>query len=70
MVSRLRRAAPGMMSKQSATAGMARQMKTYRVSLRVEQVIYAEDEAEALGIFWDDLMRSQAEEENADVEEI
>jgi hypothetical protein len=45
-------------------------IKTYRVSLRVEQTIDAEDEEEALAIFWDDLMRSQAEEENATVEEM
>ncbi len=38
----------------------ARQTKTYRVSLQVEQIIYAEDEDEALGIFWDDLHENQA----------
>jgi hypothetical protein len=58
------------MTESHVTAVMARQMKTYRVSLRVEQTIHADDKEEALGIFWDDLMRSQAEEENAEVEEI
>ena len=45
-------------------------MKAYKVSLHVEQIIHAEDEDEALGIFWDDLMRALAEEELADVEEV
>ena len=44
--------------------------KTYKVSLHVEQVIHAEDQEEALGIFWDDLMRSFADEEVAVVEEV
>ncbi len=44
--------------------------KTYKVSLHVEQLIYAEDEEEALGIFWDDLMRNQADGEVAAVEEV
>lgn len=48
----------------------AARTKTYKVSLHVEQIIDAEDEEEALAIFWDDLMRNQAEEENADVQEL
>ncbi|MGH9463938.1 MAG: hypothetical protein ACRD1X_22270 [Vicinamibacteria bacterium] len=44
--------------------------KTYKVSLRVEQLIYAEDKEEALGIFWDDLMRNLAEGEVAIVGEV
>lgn len=44
--------------------------KTYKVSLRVEQIIYADDEEEAFGIFWDDLMRNLAEGEVATVEEV
>lgn len=49
---------------------VARPTKTYRVSVHVDEIIYAEDEAEALGIFWDDFMRRQADEEHAHVEEI
>jgi hypothetical protein len=49
---------------------MTERLKTYRVRLEVEETIAAGDEEEALGIFWDDLMRNQAEEENAIVEEI
>lgn len=59
-----------MAGERRVSPGMARALKTYRVSLNVEQTINAEDEDEALGIFWGDLMRSQAEEENATVEEI
>ncbi len=51
------------------TARTTGELKTYRMSLHVEQTIHAEDEEEALWIFWDDLMRSQADEENATVEE-
>jgi hypothetical protein len=47
-----------------------RKLRTYRVSLSVVQIIDAEDEETALATFWDDLMRSQAEEENAIVEEV
>jgi len=49
---------------------MTDRFKTYRVRLQVEATITAADEEEALGVFWDDLMRSQAEEENAVIEEI
>jgi hypothetical protein len=45
-------------------------MKLYRIALNVEQVINADDEEEALGIFWDDLMRALADEELSDVEEL
>ncbi len=45
-------------------------MKTYKVSLHVEQTMYAEDKEEALGIFWDDLMRNLAEQELVAVEEV
>jgi len=45
-------------------------MKTYKVVLHVEQIINADDEDEALEIFWDDLHRALAEEELADVEEL
>ncbi len=44
--------------------------KTYKVSLRVEQIVYADDKEEALGIFWDDLIRNLSLEEQAVVEEI
>ena len=44
--------------------------KTYRVSMHVEQIIYAEDKEEALDVFWDDLMRSLAEREMAAIEEV
>lgn len=45
-------------------------MKTYKVSLHVEQTIYAGDKEEAFGIFWDDLVRDVAEREIATVEEV
>lgn len=35
--------------------------KTYKVSLHVEQIVYAEDKEEARDIFWDDLMRYLAD---------
>ena len=44
-------------------------MKAFRITLHVVQEIAADDEDKALDIFWDDLIRSQAEEENATVEE-
>jgi hypothetical protein len=44
-------------------------MKRYRIALNVDQIISADDE-EALGIFWDDLLRALADEELADVEEL
>ena len=40
-------------------------MKKYIVRLNVKQEINAENEDEALDIFWDDFHRNQAEEENA-----
>ena len=46
------------------------QMKTYKVLLHVEQIINADDEDEALGIFWDDLHDNLAYGEMADVEEL
>lgn len=51
------------------TATRAR-TETYKVSVHVEQIVYAEDEEEAFGIFWDDLMRNLAEGEVATVEEV
>ena len=49
-------------------------MKTYKVSIHIEQTVYADDKDEALGIFWDDLMLSLGHKELADelanVEEI
>ncbi|MFI5089722.1 MAG: hypothetical protein ACHP7P_06660 [Terriglobales bacterium] len=45
-------------------------MKRFRVWLNVSQEVYADDEAEALDIFWDDFNRLQAEEEHAVVEEL
>lgn len=44
--------------------------KTYKISLHAEQIIYAEDEEEALGIFWDDLMRNLSEQKLVAVEEV
>jgi hypothetical protein len=45
-------------------------MKTYKISLHVEQDIRADDEEEALAIFHDDLMRAWSEEELAEVTEL
>jgi hypothetical protein len=44
--------------------------RRFRVSLQVTQEITASDEDEALGIFWDDLQRTMADQEVATVEEI
>lgn len=41
-------------------AQMTAELKTYHVILHVEQTINAEDEEEALAIFWDDLHENQA----------
>jgi hypothetical protein len=39
---------------------MTTELKIYHVTLHVEQTINAEDEEEALAIFWDDLHENQA----------
>ena len=45
-------------------------MKTYKVLLHIEQIINADDEDEALEIFWDDLHENQTYQEQADVKEL
>jgi hypothetical protein len=49
---------------------MTKTKKRYKVTLHVEQRIDANDEDEALGIFWDDLHEAAAEEELATIEEV
>jgi hypothetical protein len=45
-------------------------LKTFKVSLNIKQEINADDEEEALGIFWDDFHIAQSEEELADIKEL
>ena len=45
-------------------------MKLYKVTLNLDTEYRAESEEEALGMFWDELHRTQAEEELADIKEI
>ena len=44
-------------------------MKTYSVSINIEEIIPADDKDEALKIFWDDLIQMIGNEEKINVEE-